>query len=53
MAAPDSIAITRPTYQWPLQAVPQMPKKAPVSIIPSRPMLTTPERSEKMPPRAA
>ena len=30
-----------------------MPKKAPVSIIPSRPMFTTPLRSEKRPPIAA
>ena len=30
-----------------------MPKKAPTSIIPSRPMLTTPERSETTPPSAA
>ena len=29
-----------------------MPKKAPASIIPSRPMFTTPERSETTPPRA-
>ena len=30
-----------------------MPKNAPASIIPSRPMFTTPERSEKIPPIAA
>jgi hypothetical protein len=30
-----------------------MAKKAPVSIIPSSAMFTTPERSEKSPPMAA
>ena len=30
-----------------------MPKKAPTSIMPSSPMLTTPERSETTPPSAA
>ena len=30
-----------------------MPKNAPISIIPSRPMLTTPERSHMTPPMAA
>ena len=29
-----------------------MPQKAPISIIPSRPMFTTPERSENIPPSA-
>ena len=30
-----------------------IPKKAPISIIPSSPMFTTPDRSEKRPPSAA
>ena len=30
-----------------------MPKKAPISIMPSRPMLMTPLRSDRMPPIAA
>ena len=30
-------------------SAPRMPKNAPISIIPSRPMFTTPERSENMP----
>ena len=47
---PNSIAIRSPTTQLPLQTEPQIPKKAPVSIIPSSPMFTTPERSEKIPP---
>ena len=34
-------------------SAPRMPKNAPASIIPSRPMFTTPLRSEKMPPIAA
>ena len=29
-----------------------IPKKAPISIIPSSPMFTTPERSENIPPSA-
>ena len=37
----------------PVLSAPQIPKKAPISIIPSRPMFTTPERSEKIPPIAA
>src|SRR6266508_2390721 len=50
---PKSIAMRRPTTQLPLQTEPQIPKKAPVSIIPSSPMFTTPARSEKIPPMAA
>ena len=50
---PNSIAIKRPTTQLPLQTEPQTAKNAPMSIIPSRPMFTTPERSEKIPPIAA
>jgi hypothetical protein len=42
-----------PTTQEPLISEPQTPKNAPMSIMPSRPMFTTPERSEKMPPMAA
>ena len=53
ITAPATIATTRPMAQWPLQTVPQIPKNAPVSIMPSRPMFTTPDRSQKMPPRAA
>ena len=34
-------------------SAPRAPKKAPISIIPSRPMFTTPLRSENMPPIAA
>ena len=33
-------------------SAPQIPQKAPISIIPSSPMFTTPERSENMPPIA-
>ena len=36
-----------------ISSAPQTPKNAPVSIIPSRPMFTTPLRSENMPPIAA
>ena len=34
-------------------SAPHAPKNAPVSIMPSSPMLTTPERSETTPPSAA
>ena len=49
---PESIAISTPQNHQPVLSAPQMPQKAPISIIPSRPMLTTPERSENMPPIA-
>ena len=52
-SAPKSMAISRPTTQLPLQIEPQTAKNAPISIIPSSPMFTTPERSEKIPPIAA
>ena len=42
-----------PSHQEPVWSAPQMPKKAPISIIPSRPMFTTPLRSEIIPPMAA
>ena len=45
--------IARPRYQVPVTSAPQTEKNAPTSIIPSRPMFTTPERSEKRPPRDA
>ena len=50
IAPPAAIAIRIPLHQWPVLSAPQMPKKAPVSSMPSRPMLTTPDRSENMPP---
>ncbi len=37
----------------PVRSAPQAPKNAPINIIPSSPMLTTPLRSENMPPIAA
>jgi hypothetical protein len=42
-----------PTTHEPLFSAPTMPKNAPVSIIPSSAMFTTPLRSENMPPIAA
>jgi hypothetical protein len=50
---PKTIAIRIPTTHDPLHAEAQMPKKAPDSIMPSRPMLITPARSLKIPPIAA
>ena len=52
-APPQAAAIRIASCQLPVTSAPQAPKKAPVSIIPSRPMLTTPDRSERMPPIAA
>src|SRR6185312_9466455 len=46
-APPDAIAIRTPQTQLPVLSAPQMPQKAPISIMPSRPMFTTPERSER------
>ena len=43
----------QPELPRPVSAQTTMPKNAPMSIIPSRPMFTTPERSEKIPPIAA
>ena len=42
-----------PSCQEPPVTEPQTAKNAPVSIIPSSPMFTTPERSEKRPPNDA
>ena len=42
--------MSTPVTQFPVLSAPQMPQKAPMSIMPSRPMFTTPLRSEKMPP---
>jgi len=42
-----------PVIHDPVASAPQIPQKAPISIIPSRPMFTTPLRSEKIPPIAA
>ena len=40
----------RPATHEPVLSAAKMAKNAPISIMPSRPMLTTPERSENMPP---
>src|SRR5215218_9565731 len=50
---PEAIAIATPQTQLPVLSAPQMPQNAPISIMPSRPMFTTPERSENIPPSAA
>ena len=52
-APPASAAQRSPSGQELSLSAPRMPKNAPESIIPSRPMFTTPLRSEKMPPIAA
>ncbi len=53
MTAPDAIPISAPRNHEPVTSAPKMPKKAPISIMPSRPMLITPARSDRMPPSAA
>src|SRR5918996_4083538 len=50
---PAAMAPRIPSSHWPVSATTTIPKNAPASIIPSRPMLMTPERSEKIPPIAA
>ena len=47
-----AIPTSSPTTQLPPLSAPQTPQNAPISIIPSRPMLTTPLRSENIPPIA-
>ena len=50
---PATIPITRPITHEPVTSAPHRPQKAPISIMPSRPMLITPLRSENSPPSAA
>jgi hypothetical protein len=52
MTPPATRPMTIPPIQLCVMSAPQAPKNAPVSIIPSRPMLTTPDRSEMTPPSA-
>ena len=49
---PATIPITRPITHEPVTSAPHRPQKAPISIMPSRPMLITPLRSENSPPSA-
>ena len=52
IAPPDRIPTSSPrTHESSLSAA-MIPKKAPINIIPSSPMFTTPERSEIIPPSA-
>ena len=53
ISPPAPSAIRMPSTHEPVTSDPQTAKKAPMSIIPSSPMFTTPERSENSPPRAA
>ena len=53
VTTPEAMAIATPHTQLPVLSAPQIPKKAPISIMPSSPMFTTPERSENIPPIAA
>jgi len=48
---PTSTAARTPSQGFPVKKLTATPEKAPVSIMPSRPMLTTPALSEKIPPR--
>ena len=49
-ARPLATPIARPSGHAPVTSEPHTAKNAPVSIMPSRPMFTTPERSENNPP---
>jgi len=51
-APPARIPARRPSHHESSLSAAMIPKKAPISIIPSRPTFTTPERSENMPPSA-
>ena len=50
---PAASPMRMPPTQLEVTSAPQAPKNAPVSIMPSRPMFTTPERSDVTPPSAA
>jgi hypothetical protein len=50
---PDINAARRPTQGLPVKKDPTAAEKAPVKIIPSKPILITPDLSEKTPPTAA
>ncbi len=45
--------MNRPMTHEPVSTAPHRPQNAPISIMPSRPMLMTPLRSENSPPSAA
>src|SRR3954451_19628530 len=50
---PAAMPISSPSSHEPVLSAPQIPQNAPMSIMPSRPMLMTPLRSEMVPPSAA
>lgn len=52
-SAPASMAVSSPSQTLFVKYDPTTPKKAPMSMVPSRPMLMMPLRSESVPPRAA
>ena len=52
ISAPAATPARIPRNQEPVRSAPKIPKKAPVSIMPSSPMLMTPLRSDRMPPIA-
>ena len=53
ISAPAARPMKMPPSQLDVTSAPQAPKNAPISIIPSSPMFTTPERSDVTPPSAA
>src|SRR3954464_12554408 len=53
MNIPAAMAAASPIHGLPETRVTEAAAKAPASIIPSRPMLITPDRSENSPPIAA
>jgi hypothetical protein len=50
---PAAVPTSTPSTHESSRSAPKIPKKAPISIMPSRPMLMTPLRSDRMPPIAA
>ncbi len=52
-APPAAMPIRQPAIQEPVRSAPKMPKNAPISIMPSSPILMTPLRSQMTPPSAA
>ena len=50
---PATIPTSRPMTHEPVTSAPHRPQNAPISIMPSSPMLMTPLRSENRPPSAA
>jgi hypothetical protein len=53
MAAPEKAAAAMPRYGLPVTAAAANPVDAPINMMPSRPRLTTPDRSPTISPSVA